>query len=54
MKCDCKGCTDRQVGCHSWCERYLQFKQELNDRNQLIQKMKDQERILDGVRIKRS
>lgn len=25
----CKGCTDRCVGCHSKCEKYAEFKAEL-------------------------
>lgn len=27
----CKGCTDRSVTCHSSCERYKQYKQELEN-----------------------
>lgn len=25
MEVPCKGCTDRQVGCHGSCERYAKF-----------------------------
>lgn len=25
----CKDCKDREVGCHSKCNRYLKFKEEL-------------------------
>lgn len=25
FKC-CLGCTEREVGCHSWCERYERMK----------------------------
>lgn len=28
MKCDCKGCEDRYVGCHSVCEKYKKFQEE--------------------------
>lgn len=24
-KAPCKGCSDRKIGCHSMCERYLAF-----------------------------
>lgn len=24
----CKGCGDRQVGCHADCEKYISFRQE--------------------------
>ena len=29
MVCPCKGCKDRNVGCHSKCEGYSQWKGEL-------------------------
>ncbi len=25
IKC-CKDCTEREVGCHGWCEKYIQQK----------------------------
>lgn len=28
MDCKCKGCTRRQVGCHSTCEDYKEFQEE--------------------------
>lgn len=34
----CKDCKDRHVGCHSKCEKYLEYKKEL-------QKAKHQEKI---------
>ena len=27
----CKDCPDRQIGCHSTCEKYIEFKKE-NDK----------------------
>lgn len=27
-KAPCKGCEDRQVNCHSCCEKYLTYKEE--------------------------
>ena len=34
----CKDCKDRHVGCHSKCEKYLEYKKEL-------QKAKHREKI---------
>ena len=34
----CKDCKDRHVGCHGKCEKYLEYKKEL-------QKAKHQEKI---------
>lgn len=28
----CRGCTKRQVGCHSTCESYLAYRKELEER----------------------
>lgn len=28
VKCPCKGCADREIGCHGKCERYAAFKEE--------------------------
>lgn len=30
IKCKCKDCTKRQVGCHSTCEDYKAFRAELD------------------------
>lgn len=27
----CKGCTRREVGCHSKCEDYIEYRKKLND-----------------------
>lgn len=31
-KAPCKGCTDREVGCHAGCERYREFRAEIDAR----------------------
>ena len=36
----CKDCTDRQIGCHSNCERYKAFREQLDKINE--QKKADQ------------
>lgn len=28
MRAPCKGCEERQVGCHAGCEKYLEFAAE--------------------------
>ena len=28
IKCPCKDCTDRQVGCHSKCEKHAEYQAE--------------------------
>ena len=29
IKCKCKGCTDRYIGCHGSCEAYKSYKEEV-------------------------
>jgi hypothetical protein len=31
IKCPCKDCADRLVGCHSTCEKYKEYKQLLSE-----------------------
>ena len=37
---NCKGCTHRFVGCHSFCEDYKRFREELDKHNENIRNMK--------------
>ena len=37
----CKGCSDKCMGCHSDCEKYLSFREELDEYNEAIRKNKD-------------
>lgn len=32
MKPPCKNCADRTVGCHAGCERYREFRAEIDSR----------------------
>ena len=34
MKVPCKGCEDRTIRCHSYCERYKEFKIKWDEHNQ--------------------
>lgn len=36
----CKSCEDRYFGCHSKCDKYLEFRKKCMDLNQKIRKMK--------------
>ena len=40
IKVPCKDCKDRQIGCHSKCEKYLEFKKQNDEikRKQRIEK----------------
>lgn len=29
----CKGCTSRYVGCHSECDKYIEFRKALDEEN---------------------
>lgn len=49
IKTPCKGCVDRPEGggCHSKCERYAQFKQELvEDKQKRLDARKDNDAFL--------
>lgn len=47
----CRYCTyetGRGEGCHSRCEKYKAYKQELNERNENISKNKQEFKTFDG------
>jgi hypothetical protein len=39
----CKDCTDRHINCHSTCERYKAWREELDKRNEKIREVKNRE-----------
>jgi hypothetical protein len=41
---ECKGCCERRFNCHSWCEKYLKFRQK-----QLTQYKQNKLRIDCGI-----
>lgn len=49
----CRYCTERKVGCHAVCEKYIKEKQEIREQNEKIWKEKDVERAATGIDIKR-
>jgi len=42
IKCDCKGCKERYVGCHATCEKYQDFLK----RNEVIRKKRKYDRYV--------
>lgn len=36
IKCACKNCNDRKVGCHATCEKYKKFKEKTSEMNKKI------------------
>lgn len=38
---NCKDCKNRYIGCHSTCEVYKKFKENIENRNIKIQKYKE-------------
>lgn len=45
MICPCKGCTDREIGCHSKCSEYNEWKTEWDKRREDVQSVKYREMI---------
>lgn len=45
MTCPCKGCTNREIGCHSKCSKYIEWKAEWDKRKNEICEIKTKERI---------
>lgn len=41
MKVPCYGCEERQVGCHSKCEKYIAYRKALDAKNEMIRREKD-------------
>ena len=45
-KNNCMDCPDRKVGCHSTCESYKRFREELTVQNESIHKYKVSQQTL--------
>lgn len=41
MKAPCRDCTERQLGCHSDCEKYINYRKWQDETNAKIRKEKD-------------
>ena len=51
MTCPCKGCTDREIGCHSKCSKYIEWKAEWDRRKSMIDNVKAIERIDGEIKV---
>lgn len=40
MTCPCKGCTDREIGCHSKCSEYVKWRAGYEDKQNKIKDIK--------------
>lgn len=50
IKC-CKDCTDRHVGCHSTCKRYIDEKAAYEEKQVEVRKKKHNEYLVTGYEI---
>ena len=41
MKCPCKGCPDRTITCHGVCKKYHDWKKDLEERKEWLNKNKN-------------
>lgn len=49
IPCPCKNCVDRKLGCHSICEDYKDFKEELELKKELYKAQKEKyPKIVEG------
>lgn len=40
-KAPCRNCADRNISCHSSCEKYVDFRKQLDDFNIKLKKQKE-------------
>lgn len=48
----CKDCTDRHVGCHSECPKYIAAKEDNDEKKERIREAKARENIIWGFKKK--
>ena len=50
-KSECKGCTQRRVGCHAHCEKYAEWRAELDKINACIRRERQKDSyVIDAKR----
>lgn len=47
----CKGCTERNIGCHSECQKYIDFRTKLDEYNNTIRENRERADILYHYKI---
>ena len=50
-KSPCKLCEKRYLGCHSECDEYKEFKQEIEDSKEMIAKRKAEMTLIDDYKV---
>lgn len=50
----CLGCLDRYLGCHEKCDKYLKYKKELAEFNNMVRKEQMLERQLTASDLQRN
>ena len=48
----CKGCTRREVGCHSKCEDYKEYRKQIDEINEKAQKIEQENIQIIDIRAK--
>lgn len=51
MTCPCKGCTDREIGCHAKCSKYIEWKTEWDRRKNMITEAKTFEYEVGAIKV---
>ena len=46
MKVPCKNCTTRYAGCHSKCEKYAEYRREIDKRNEFLKSSEDPRKMV--------
>lgn len=49
----CKGCEQREVGCHVWCEKYIEFRRLKDEQNEEIKRANEVNQALNDIERKR-
>lgn len=47
----CKDCVDREIGCHSVCEKYIQYLKEKDEYNKKVSNARKKENDILSFRI---
>ena len=54
LNCPCKECTDRQIKCHSTCQRYKHWRKEYDEAKEKYNAQSELENSLNTYEIDRS
>ena len=49
-KAPCRGCEEREIGCHSTCKAYTDFRAELDEHNARVRKILDEKKMMMDIR----